>query len=83
MAVNLKKLTFMQIPIVTSRTPPVSSTRADFPARNRQFLLFPVPEPPADGQPVDDPDANWGSHPAAHEPGDLKFVDETTFWATF
>jgi hypothetical protein len=35
--------------------------------------------PPADGDPVDD----WGGHPAAQELGELTFVDEATFWATF
>jgi hypothetical protein len=35
--------------------------------------------PPADGDPVDDPDGDWGSRPAAHESGELPFVDETTF----
>ena len=39
--------------------------------------------PPANGDSVDDPDGDWGSHPATHEPGELTFVDEATFWATF
>ena len=39
--------------------------------------------PPANGDSVDDPDGDWGRHPATHGPEEVTFVDEDTFWATF
>ena len=39
--------------------------------------------PPAGGLHVHDPDGDWESDSASQEPGELTFVDEAVFWATF
>ena len=39
--------------------------------------------PPADGKPVHDPHGDWDNPWASDEPGELTFVDDETFWATF
>jgi len=39
--------------------------------------------PPGDGDPAEDLGGDWDSHSSSEESGELTFVDEATFWATF